>query len=268
VPVAGGLALTSLVAGANSTCGLTAGGAAYCWGRNDEGQIGDGSTTNRSLPVPVGGGLTFASLTMNYLHTCGLTSAGAAYCWGWNVYGQLGDGSSTNRTTPVAVSGGLTFTILVAGGTSTCGITAGGAAYCWGENNQGQLGTSVSLPTCYDGYMSWPCSTHPIPVDGGLTFASLAASQGTNCGLTSAGTAYCWGVNQWGQVGDGSSSNRYAPTPVAGGHTFAKLGTGGGFHECAVASSGAAYCWGWNEWGQLGDSTTTNRSTPVAVVNP
>ena len=110
--VAGGLTFASLTAGDVHTCGLTSGGAAYCWGNNDGGELGDGSTDRRLTPVAVAGGLTFASLTAGWVHTCGLTSGGAAYCWGYNSNGELGDGSTTTGLTPVAVAGGLTFASL------------------------------------------------------------------------------------------------------------------------------------------------------------
>ena len=267
VAVAGGLTFTSLVGGEASMCGLTASGTAYCWGRNDKGQVGDGTTTERHVPVAVAGGLTFASLAKNDMHTCGLTSAGAAYCWGWNVYGQIGDGTTTTRSSPVAVSGSLTFTSLVVGGYITCGITSGGT-YCWGEGSHGQLGTSASLPTCFDGYASWPCRLTPIQMEGGLTFTSLVAGNGSACGLTASGAAYCWGYNFYGEVGDGSNTDRYAPVAVAGGLTFARLSPFADFSVCGVTTGGAAYCWGYNPHNQLGDGTTTDRNAPVAVVNP
>lgn len=144
VAVAGGLTFASVTAGFGHTCGLTRGGAAYCWGDNGNGQLGDGSTTRQPTPVAVAGGLTFASLTAGQLQTCGLTGGGAAYCWGDNTYGELGDGSTTRRLTPVAVTGGLTFASLRAGWTHACGLTSGGAAYCWGDNTYGELGDGTT----------------------------------------------------------------------------------------------------------------------------
>src|SRR5438093_1346706 len=122
----------SLAAGRWHTCGLTSTGAAYCWGDNQEGQLGSGSTTGSSTPVAVAGGLTFRTLVAGPVHTCGLTSFGAAYCWG----GDFG-------STPVAVSGDLSFSAIAAGGyyapsvpdgyrPHTCGLTNAGTAYCWG----------------------------------------------------------------------------------------------------------------------------------------
>ena len=137
-------------AGGAHTCGISIAGAAYCWGFNNDGQLGDGTTTQRPTPVRVAGGLSFSAISAGSLHTCGVTVAGAAYCWGLNDSGQLGDGSTTSRTTPVPVVGGLSFRELSAGGLHTCGVTTAGAWYCWGSNSNGQLGngttTSSSVP--------------------------------------------------------------------------------------------------------------------------
>jgi alpha-tubulin suppressor-like RCC1 family protein len=209
--VVGGITFASLTAGGDHTCGLTGGRAAYCWGANGVGELGDGSTTDRATPVAVGGGITFAGLTAGEGHTCGLTSAGAAYCWGWNSYGQLGRGDTLAAATPAAVAGGITFASLAAGGFHTCGLTSGGAAYCWGSNNGGPLGDGIGQ--LGDG---WTRDRHtPVAVSGGITFGSLTAGVFHSCGLTSGGAAYCWGSNFFFVLGDGSATDRHTPVAVA-----------------------------------------------------
>src|SRR5437016_41827 len=132
-------------AGGVHTCGVTSGGAGYCWGSNSVGQLGDGTTTNRSSPVPVGGGVSFAAVgAAGGAHTCGVTAGGVAYCWGCNSNGQLGDGTTTDRSTPVLVAGGVSFAAVSAGSYHTCGLTAAGAVYCWGVNITGQLGAGTT----------------------------------------------------------------------------------------------------------------------------
>jgi alpha-tubulin suppressor-like RCC1 family protein len=255
VPVANGLSFASLTAGNAHTCGLTTAGTAYCWGRNGSGQLGDGTTVDRTTPVPVANGLSFASLTAGGGHTCGLTTAGTAYCWGYNFAGQLGDGTTVDRTTPALVTRGLSFASLAAGYGHTCGVTTSGSAYCWGSNGEGQLadGTHVDRTT-------------PEPVRGGLSFAPvIAGGLEHTCGVTTGGSAYCWGDNDHGQLGDGTDLDRFiTPVPVAGGLSFASLTAGTG-HTCGVTGAGSLYCWGDNGHGRLGDGTTTNRYIPVSV---
>lgn len=150
IPVSGGISFSRLFTGGSETCGLTGAGAAYCWGTNSAGQLGDGTTTNRTAPAAVTSGLQFTILTVGRNYTCGLSTGGAAYCWGDNAYGQLGDGTQIGHITPAAVLGGLSFVQLGAGDLHTCGLTATGVIYCWGQNNYGQLGngtaTNSSLP--------------------------------------------------------------------------------------------------------------------------
>jgi len=246
-------AWTSLTAGLNHTCGLTGSGAAYCWGQNTNGQLGDGSTSYRTAPVAVAGGIAFASLTAGGTHTCGLTSGGVAYCWGDNTNGRLGDASTSQRLTPVAVVGGITFASLAAGGNHTCGVANGGTAYCWGSNLYGQLG---------DG--SGSSQNAPAAVAGGLTFAGLTGGEYHTCGVTSGGTAYCWGKNYAGQLGDSSTTNRATPRLVATVTTFAAL-TAGAQHTCGLTSGGTAYCWGLGHYGALGNGSADERDTPFAV---
>jgi regulator of chromosome condensation (RCC1) repeat-containing protein/Regulator of Chromosome Condensation (RCC1) repeat protein len=247
-------------AGFDNTCGVTAAGAAYCWGANNDGQLGDGTGGTQLSPVLVAGGVSFVAVSVGGLHTCGITAAGAAYCWGFNSGGQLGDGTTTSRLTPVLVAGGVSFAAVSAGFDNTCGVTAARAAYCWGENASGQLGDGTG-----------GIQLSPVLVAGGVSFAAVSAGGGHTCGLTAAGAAYCWGLNNSGQLGDGTTTDRSSPVLVAGGASFAAVSAGGG-HTCGLTAAGAAYCWGRNSntgyangSGELGDGTTTDRSSPVLV---
>jgi len=258
----------AVFAGGAHTCALTSiPGAAYCWGRGESGQLGvpppattcltDGGPYSCSMvPVPVGGGLTFETLAGGGAHTCALTVDGAAYCWGNNAYGQLGDGSTTNRNVPVQVAGGLTFASIDAGASHTCALTSVGNAYCWGRNNRGQLGNGTTNG-----------STVPVAVTGSMTFQFVAAggfSIGHTCALTAAGAGFCWGENEKGQVGDGTTRDRSIPRRIAGGLTF--LSIDAGFrHSCGRANTGTVYCWGSSGAGQLGNDTNSMSTVPAKV---
>ena len=263
VAVSGGLTFASLSAGNDHACGVTRGGGIlYCWGARHW-LIGNVDTAGADrAPVAIGGGLAVSAVSAGYDHNCAVTSGGAIYCWGSNFAGQLGTGDTVNRQGPTPVLGGLTFTAVSAGFSHTCGLAAGGSAYCWGDNQYGELGDGDTT-----GYR-----LTPVPVAGGLTFTSISAGFDVTCGLTSTGAALCWGVNALGLLGNGTTSGPQScngvacgsmPIAVVGGHTFVALSTRNS--TCALTADGAVYCWGVNDQGQLGDGSTSNRQSPVRV---
>jgi alpha-tubulin suppressor-like RCC1 family protein len=165
--------------------------------------------------------VSFASLSAGAIHTCGTTAAAQAYCWGNNNWSQLGSTSAETcsfsspcSTAPKLIDSGPTFRSVTAGWQHTCGLTLTGEAYCWGANSRGELGTGAPV--------GFPVTSYPTPVAvaGGLTFARLSASESHTCGITTAGHAYCWGDNQYAQLGDGTTSSSHVPVPVRGGITF------------------------------------------------
>ena len=231
------------------TCAVRANGEAYCWARNDSGQLGDGTTTDRMTPTRVSTTLPFVSVVTGLAHSCGLTSWGAAYCWGAGSY--LGTGTSTSSTTPVAVTGGLAFVQIAAGSVHTCGVTAAGALYCWGDNYWGRLG---------DG--STTNRLAPVAVGAGQAWRRVIPGYGHTCAIATDGRMFCWGYNSSGQLGDGTTTNHNTPAPVSGSLVFSG-GAAGSFHSCGIVTGGAAYCWGMG--GRLGNATGAASSTPVAV---
>ena len=266
IAVEAGWIFTRLTIGQSYTCALNASGAAYCWGSNTYGQLGNGSTINSATPVAVSGSLTFTGLAAGAAHTCGVTTSGSAYCWGTNATGELGDGSTSLSTTPVAVAGGMSFVALDVGAGHSCGLTNGGAMFCWGRNAEGQLGlgTATGPQTCTDQVIA--CSTVPVQVTGGILFSEVTTGGWHTCALSTAGAAYCWGLNDDGQLGTGSTTSTSAPTLVSGNLTFSAFATGNSRGDtCALTTSGAAYCWGANAAGQLGNGSTASSSIPVAV---
>jgi alpha-tubulin suppressor-like RCC1 family protein len=270
VPVAGlSDGMKEVRTGTSQTCALTGSGGVMCWGDNGNGQVGDNTTIQRVFPVNVFG-LTggFIQVSPGGSHSCALTLSGYVDCWGANDYGQLGSGSPGNQTTPIQVSG-LTGGVLTisAGFTHTCAlIYAGGDANtggvkCWGNNAVGQLGDGAAEQT----------SNVPVEVTG-LSSGVKAVSAGWDhtCALLVAGTVMCWGLNNNGQLGDGTTTIGYDPIYVKDPSGISNLSgvsaiSGGASHTCALLASGGVDCWGLNSDGQLGDGTTSIRLTAVAV---
>jgi hypothetical protein len=211
-----------------------------------------------------------ATVAAGWGHTCALTTAGGLKCWGNNGVGQLGDGTNTKRTTPVDVVGLTSGVATVAAGRDhTCAVTTAGGLKCWGWNNYGQLGDGTNTgPELCNGY---PCSRTPVDVVG-LTsgVAAVAAGGFHTCALTTAGGLKCWGWNNFGQLGDGTNTDRWTPVDVVGLTSgVATVAAGGGAteaHTCAVTTAGGLKCWGDNWSGQLGDGTAMDRWTPVDVI--
>jgi alpha-tubulin suppressor-like RCC1 family protein len=239
-------------------CVVTASGGVRCWGSNSHGQLGDGTTQARLTAVEVVGlGSGVQAVRTGRGHSCALTVAGAVLCWGRNDFGQLGDGSTSQRSTPTPVSG-LSSGVqeITLGDAHSCAIPSNGAAVCWGHNFLGQLGNSSDIDQSVPGLVF------------GMTSGVQAISAGHHhtCAIASGSGARCWGYNQGGQLGDGTSMTRFSPVDVVG------LGSGvlaiqaGVLHTCALISGGAMKCWGNNFEGQLGDGSTTNRLTPEQVL--
>jgi alpha-tubulin suppressor-like RCC1 family protein len=255
VPVAGGHLFRRVDAGVSHTCGVSyPDNRGYCWGYNNEGELGDGTFTKRLTPVAVTGGRQFRQVEAGYDHTCGVTTSDEAFCWGWNNYGQLGDSSSASfRKTPSRVAGMHRFRQLDAGLDFTCAVTTSDRAFCWGYGRDGQIGDGKTY------LRFWPKA-----VAGGLSFSRVTTGFIHTCGETTLNRAYCWGI---GAVGDGTQGPRLTPVAVAGGLYFSQLSAGSG-QTCGKTPAGVAYCWGSNRRGELGDGTTTVRYRPTPVLGP
>src|SRR5205809_655603 len=213
--VSGGLKFLAISSGARHTCALAVDSVAYCWGHNDAGQLGTGTTLDTAGPVAVAGGLHFARLTLGFSHSCGLTAGGDAYCWGDNTFGQIGDTTRSQSSVPVHVVGGVIFTTLSAGSEHTCGVSTGNVAWCWGQNGSSELGAESSETCTTPTGAAVACSRRPLGVTTSQNFRSISSGGHFTCALTTNGKAYCWGNNSNGQLGTGNTSGSDVPVRVA-----------------------------------------------------
>jgi alpha-tubulin suppressor-like RCC1 family protein len=243
-------ALATIDAGQLHTCGLTSAGQSWCWGRNNYGQLGDGSAASTLVPVATSQtGLSFTQYSGGNSHGCALTSSGAAYCWGYDADGRLGDGGFLNPLMPVAVQGGLSFTTVSAGGAHTCALRTNYVLACWGSSSFGQTappigrfqtvaaGTNHTCAVRSSGALAcWGNSSlgqAAAPTGG---FTSLSTQANHSCGVRIAGQLACWGSNAYDRA-----------TPPAGAYRSVSVGTD---HSCAVRTTGGVVCWGRNQAGQ------------------
>jgi alpha-tubulin suppressor-like RCC1 family protein len=275
VRVETGLQFQMISAGSVHTCAIATGNQrVYCWGFTASGRIGNGVSdrTNATTPQEVSDESGYQFIDVGGSHTCGITLSNQVKCWGPNDYGQLGTAETGQcdigpncASIPVAAQSTEKFSNVAVGRFHTCAVTTGGQVYCWGDNEDGELGaaslTSGGCPAFGSG--SSLCSMVPLKV--GLPqeemFTKVVAGLDHTCALARSGRLYCWGGNNLGQIGDGSTTDRSAPVMV-----MASAGQvdAGGYQTCALAG-GPLYCWGDNSAGQLGDGGTTSMSSPERI---
>jgi alpha-tubulin suppressor-like RCC1 family protein len=207
VPVAGNLRFSSVDVGSAHACGIATDGTAYCWGSNGSGQLGTPPASVVPAPVAVASDLRFRQISAGELYTCGVTHGDRAYCWGTNAYGQLGNGTTRASSSPTEVVSGRAFSTVVAGINHTCATTPQGAGFCWGNNERGQLGAGISASA----------TVSPVGVTGGHAFTAVALGRNHTCGMGTNWQAYCWGLNNSGQLGTGTMAfSNPVPAQVTG----------------------------------------------------
>jgi len=326
-----GRTAVAVAAGDDHTCAILDNGDLKCWGRDSNGQLGDGgSNTNTNAPsstaIDLGTGRTAVAVSAGEEHTCAILDNGDMKCWGRNNYGQLGDGSNVNTNAPsstaINLGTGRTAVAVSVGEEHTCAILDNGDLKCWGRDSQGQLGDGGS-----NTHTNAPSST-PINLGTGRTAVAVSAHGQHTCATLDNGDMKCWGYNYYGQLGDGgSNTGQGSPVAVSGSNTWdsttglssgagsgsgsatqsnftasvegadltvdvpmtnitfqynasAASGSGSGssssssfayandkaatgLHTCAILDNGDLKCWGFDGNGQLGDGGSTNTNTNV-----
>jgi alpha-tubulin suppressor-like RCC1 family protein len=246
------------------TCALKSTGALWCWGYNNYGELGDGTTTIRRAPTQASAAFAgpWSSISVSVYNTCGIKSAdGSGWCWGYNGYGQIGDGTTTTRSSaPVQISG--TWTQLATGGTTsstptanagyyTCGVKSDNTGWCWGGNGSGNLGDGTTTQ-----------QNSPEQIAGSWRGIWPAPYGSYTCGIKTDDSLWCWGYGGYGQIGDGTTTDHATPVQISGSWKLVALAER---TTCAIKTDDSLWCWGQNSYGQIGDGTTTARTSPVQI---
>ena len=273
VSLGSGRTATSVYAGYHHTCAILDDQSVKCWGRNSEGELGIGSTTNQNSPTTInslGSGRHAISLALGQGFTCALLDDGSIKCWGSDDDGRRGDGGGSGGletksppSTTISLPAGRTATQISAGEAHACALLDDGSVVCWGRNIEGELGDGTTTQR------NSPTATSSFGTGHKAVFVSVGYSH--TCALLDDGGVRCWGSNNNGQLGDGTSIDKSSPQS-----TDINLGTGvtatgisaGGGHTCAMLNTGGMKCWGARGGGQLGDNSnfaSGDQNTPVNV---
>ncbi|MBL8605365.1 MAG: hypothetical protein JNK72_25765 [Myxococcales bacterium] len=264
-------------------CALLYDQTVWCWGRNDESQLGYESAdlcperlsggqsravACHSYPLQVQGLGAVTALSAGGAHSCAIVASGALRCWGANTRGQLGRGSALPSRVPVDVVGLGAVRSVAAGLSHTCAVTGDGSVYCWGSNERRQLGVETAPQMCEVGSSQVPCARVPVRVEAVSDAVEVVAGDAHACARTSTGRVYCWGTNVDGQLGAGTAGAAPLAMPqvVLLGETRLRGVTGlsaGANHTCATRDDGAVLCWGRHDRGQLGVAVPS-MSSPCA----
>ena len=256
-----------VAAGASHTCATTTSSGspsgAYCWGRDFEGELGDGTAgTGDSVPKLVTGGFNWKQISGGGYHNCAVRSNDTAYCWGYNSNGQIGINSTVSpQATPQQVSASLAFAEVSAGLYHSCARQPAAGTnkiWCWGRNSEGQIGNGAAFPAA--------AVLDEVEIASQLTWVSLGAGGLHTCVIDGT-SAYCVGYAQYGQLGNGTTSpNISTREQVLGSHPFTAVAPGA-YHTCALnAGTGQVWCWGYGYDGQLGNGARSPQTQPVQII--
>lgn len=253
-----------LAGGSLHECLIQIDGKLYCWGSNNQGEVGDGLLpVDRQKPVHIENDVWNAIDSGASTHTCSANSYGKLFCWGDNRAGQLGIGNKDpNKSVPTVVEPAEKWIKVSSSFDHTCGIKLDGKLFCWGRNQSNQLGIG-NVGNLDD-------QTSPVAVTDAGPWIEVVGGVRHTCGIKSDGWLYCWGTDTWGVLGNGGNVPT-TNTPIAVGSDKWIAITAGDEHNCGIKIDGKLYCWGHNLYGQIGDGSQANinvfKDVPTAIGN-
>ena len=258
-----GRTAVALSSGDSHTCAILDNGDVSCWGRNSLGQLGNGDTSQKNLPTltnSLGTGRIAVAISSGGYHTCAILDNGDVSCWGYGIYGQLGNGGTSQQNTPtltISVGTGQTAVALSSGVYHTCAILDNGDVSCWGYGNYGQLGNGETTDKII------PTLTSSLGT--GRKAVAISSGGSHTCAILDNGDVSCWGYGNFNQLGNGGAFDKTTPTPTSSlGTSRTAVGlSSGGDHTCAILDNGDVSCWGYGNYGQLGNGGTSQQTTPT-----
>ncbi len=257
--VTGGTNWRQVSGGSYYTAAIKTDGTLWTWGSNGFGNLGDNTTTNKSSPVQtIAGGTTWRQVATGSSHTAAIKTDGTLWLWGVNPYGGLGDNTSVNKSSPVqTVAAGTNWRQVACGTDHTAAVKTDGTLWAWGYNSTGQLGDNTSVNK------SSPVQT----IAGGTNWRQVACGANHTAAIKTDGTLWLWGWDSNGQLGDNTTASKSSPVQtVTGGTNWRQVSCGSANHTAAIKTDGTLWTWGYNSFGNLGDNTTTNKSSPIQTI--
>jgi alpha-tubulin suppressor-like RCC1 family protein len=244
----------SISSGSEHTVGIKSDGTLWAWGNNSNGQLGDGTYTNRNGPLQIGTANNWKSIATGSYHTIAIKTDSTLWTWGYNAFGQLGDGiNSNNRNIPAQIGTDSNWQSVTGGFDHTVAIKTDGTLWTWGNNGNGQLGNGTNIGT-----------NRPLKIGTDTNWKSIAAGAYHTLGIKFDGTLWAWGFNIYGQLGDGTNVNKSLPIKI-GTNTNWKSIESGYYSTEGIKSDGTLWAWGWGGNGNLGDGTNIDRNIPIKV---
>lgn len=243
----------TLITRADHSVGIKTDGTLWAWGSNTAGQLGDGTSYVRSVPVQIGTSANWKSVYVGNRHTLAIKTDGTLWAWGDNKYGQLGDGTTISKNTPTQIGTATDWQSLGGGAEHSVGIKTDGTLWTWGGNGYGQLGDGTTVS-----------KNIPTQIGTATNWKSIRAANYQTLAIKTDGTLWGWGINTSGQLGDGTSVSKNIPTQIGTATNWKSIDTGTQ-HSVGLRTDGTLWAWGYNNWGQLGDGTTISKNTQIQI---